>query len=123
MPKSINKLVGGNKKDIIKKFFVESNKPTSTLPDKSDLKLSYKFSKKQDHEIISPEVAKLHRRSMTDLKFSKFKGTLDVGKTNTSILPDIRMSRDGRQTSMKKLHKIGKLLNIICRLYKIEANE
>ena len=101
--KEYKKLVVGNKQDIYKKFFVETNKPVSTLPENSDLKLSYQFNKKQDHEVISPEVSKLHRRSMTDLKFSKLKSTLDIGKKKP-MLPSIHSSRSIRKTKITSLH-------------------
>uniref|UniRef100_A0A7S3KRQ5 Uncharacterized protein n=1 Tax=Euplotes crassus TaxID=5936 RepID=A0A7S3KRQ5_EUPCR len=100
--KEYKTLVGGNKVDTVKKFFVESNKPIEALPEKSDLKLSYNIAKKDDHEIIAYETSRLHRRSMTDLKFNKFNEVLNVGK---SMLPDIHSNRGGRQ-SMSKIHKI-----------------
>jgi hypothetical protein len=109
--KEYKNLVSNNKTDVMKQFFVGTNKPIAVLPADGNRNLNYGLFSKKDHEVINTDTNKLHRKSMTDLKFSKFKDTLLVG--NTSIpqkLPKIGSSTHIKGNLITQFSaKVGKL--------------
>lgn len=70
------KKAGEKKQDVIKNFFVDTNKPVAVLPRNANNRLSYKLEKVRDNDVIYTDTNPMQRRSMSDLKASKLTSKL-----------------------------------------------
>ena len=61
-------MIGTNKNDVIKKFFVETNKPISVLPSDPTQTLSYALGRKEDHDVMHTNIVRINRHSISDFK-------------------------------------------------------
>jgi len=88
--KEFKRMTEGTKKDVYKEFFVENNKPISTLPTEPSTKLNYGSSKKKDHDIMGNGLGVMHRRSCSDLQSAKNnKNLMSLKSKLVSKLPSI----------------------------------
>ena len=66
-PRTQQKMLYGDNKDVMRSYFVGTNKPVATLPQDKNRHLAFKMSKQVDSNLLNPNMPQGHRKSASEL--------------------------------------------------------